>query len=501
MTAARRNLFLLLTWPQWLIALAMGSLFAALFFPWYGFISAWIGCALFLAGVLVVHLHFSSRYMIPFPQLAILIAGLQYIFAAWFGLYHPSRNPIYFMGDRIVEYLSYAGPVVFAITIGWSLSVLRLPLSEARFTSQRQNAGLLQELDLLGIVGIAAFAFGNVIKIPTLEFALVLLGNLRFVSVFGRMLLDGPGWRWRLAVVLGMEVLFATETAMFHNLLLWSLWTFAIWIFRFRPKLKTTVAILTIAVFLLPALQQAKWRLRADAPDNFEEFEDPTEWTLFEKTVRWFSFLGPSFGQTVTFSLDEDFLAEMGVRYNQGWIVNRIMSWMPDYEPYAGGETVVGAIKASLLPRMIATEKARAGGHENMARFAGLELGENTSMNLGFAGEMYANFGRTNGIIGCGVYALVFGLLFRVICKRAMANPLWWSLVPFIFNGAVKAEDDLTYILNWTVKGSVVLFAVILFLQHFRRALFDRQQIAQRIDAGSQMPTASQMHTNLSALR
>jgi hypothetical protein len=33
-------------------------------------------------------------------------------------------------------------------------------------------------------------------------------------------------------------------------------------------------------------------------------------------------------------------------------------------------------------------------------------------MNLGFAGEMYANFGLWGGVLGCGVYSLVLGLFF-----------------------------------------------------------------------------------------
>lgn len=495
-----RNLILLLTGKQWLIALVAGAFCATILLPWYSFISPWIGCALFLSGVAVVHLHYSSRYIIPFPQFAILIAALQYVFAAWFGLYHPNANPTYFMGDRIVEYLGYAGPVVLVIAVGWAIGMSRLPPTELQLKDQHAAAGLCRDLDLLGLIGIAGLIIGNTVHIEGLGFVFVLLSNLRFVAVFGRMIVNGPGWQWRLAVVLGLEVIFATETAMFHHLLLWCLWTFAIWVYRFRPKLQTTLVTLAVAFLLLPPLQDAKWQLRAEAPGFIEEGEDPTQWSLFDKTIRWLYFLGPSIRDTITFQLDEDFLAEMAVRYNQGWIINRIMLWVPDLEPYARGETVISATKASLLPRFLSAEKARAGGRENMARFAGLELGEKTSMNLGFAGEMYANFGSTGGIIGCGVYALLIGFLFRVICKRAMTNPIWWSLVPFIFYAAVKAEEDVLYVLNWTIKGSAVLMGVIVFLPHFRRALFDRPA-RQSVSAVANAPLPPHAPTSVSALR
>jgi hypothetical protein len=85
---------------------------------------------------------------------------------------------------------------------------------------------------------------------------------------------------------------------------------------------------------------------------------------------------------------------------------------------------------------------------------------------------MYANFGFTGGIIGCGAYALFFGPALSRGLWRALSNPLWWSFVPFIFYAAVKAEDDIAFVLNWTTKSVVVLVGILLFLPHLRRALF-----------------------------
>ena len=92
-------------------------------------------------------------------------------------------------------------------------------------------------------------------------------------------------------------------------------------------------------------------------------------------------------------------------------------------------------------------------------------------MNLGYAGEMYANFGLVGGIIGCGIYALVFGLLFRWFCQRAFLHPFWWSLVPFIFFAALKAEDGISDTLNWTVKSCIVAAGVYFVFPGFRAAL------------------------------
>jgi hypothetical protein len=110
-----------------------------------------------------------------------------------------------------------------------------------------------------------------------------------------------------------------------------------------------------------------------------------------------------------------------------------------------------------------------------MERYAGIVLNERTSMNLGYAGEMYVNFGMTGGALACGGYALAFGLFFRWVFRRAMSAPLWWSLVPFIFFDALKGDDGIAEVLNWTTKSCFVAGFAVFCLPHLRRALFTAQ--------------------------
>ena len=109
-----------------------------------------------------------------------------------------------------------------------------------------------------------------------------------------------------------------------------------------------------------------------------------------------------------------------------------------------------------------------------MLRYVGMEMVGSTSMDLGFAGEMYANFGWAGGLLGCTLYAVAFGLLFRVMCRRAFSHPLWWSLVPYVFFAAVKAEDGIGIVANWSVKSCVLLGGISIIFPAFRQALFSR---------------------------
>ena len=463
--------FFFLTPAQWGQAL-FPSICLSLLTAWYtAWISPWIAISVGISALTVCHMAWSGRVVVSLPHIAVLIATLQYIFGAWINFYWPPTNPTYDLGASLPAYLSYAGPVIIAMTAGWMLGLTRL--RPAAPIEESISQGLSFELDLLLVIGVGGLVLGRIVHIASLSFVFLLLSNLRYVSAYARMLLKGQGWKWRLGLVLAAEVFFAAGSTMFHDLLLWSLWTFALWVYRFKPRPLVVVACVIMAVILLPALQESKWQLR-NAPLEDELRQDSPaglDETPFVRAGAWFSYLGSSLRQTVTLNMDTDFIADIAVRYNQGWIINRVMAVVPEIEPYAAGSTLKEAAIAAVLPRFIVQEKVVAGGREKMLRYGGMDLGESTSMNLGVAGEMYANFGYAGGILACGAYALLFGLMFRAICNRAFQRPLWWSLVPFIFYGAVKAEDDVSFVLNWTVKATFLIGVVLILFPNYRRML------------------------------
>src|ERR1035441_421181 len=123
-----------------------------------------------------------------------------------------------------------------------------------------------------------------------------------------------------------------------------------------------------------------------------------------------------------------------------------------------------------------------------MERFAGYTLTEDTSMNLGFAGEMYANFGYRGGIVGCGVYALILGLLFRWVTVRAQTSPLWWAIAVYVGHWALKAETDIGTVLNYLVKAGFVVFVVVMCLPALRAELTGRALPPRRLSKRVRQP-------------
>lgn len=439
-------------------------------------ISAWITATVFLFILTVYHMKHAAAFMVPLPQIAILISALEYVLAAWAAAYYPPGNPVYDIGGALPYYLSFAGPVVIAICFGWALSISRLPLMTVK-PHPVGNQKVLVELDLLFLLGIGGVLVGRVLQGTSIAFVGVLVGYLRFIGVHGRMLLRAPGWKWRILVALIVEVFLAAQAAMFNQLLLWLLWTFGVWLYCFRPRFHVIAASVVAGLILLPALQEAKWRLRGGLPEidaepgsAYDTIDDPG---TMGRSIDWIAYLGEGIWRTVTLQLPDEFLGDTAARYNQGWIITRVMSFVPEIEPYANGRTLVEAARAAVLPRIVDPNKVESGGRVNIARYAGLLINEQTSMNLGYAGEMYANFGRMGGAIACGAYAMFFGLLFRAFYRRACIQPLWWSLVPFIFFDALKGDDGIADVLTWTVKAGMVATGIVLLFPNFRRALFD----------------------------
>lgn len=478
--------FLLLTPRQWRATAAIAAVISAVAGTVSWSISPWISATCGIAALIACHLMFSCRFIVALPHLAVLLAALQYVLAAWANVYWPPADPTYDIGEQLPTYLTYAGPLVVAVAVGWMLPLIGLPRIHIR--DAPPNAALMLELDILLGLSILAAVIGGLVSVPGFGFVFLLLRSLRYVSVFARMLLGGTGWGWRLALVLGAEVILSAGAAMFHDLLLWSLWTILFWAFRSNARPLAILGVLAAGAIALPALHETKWQLRDDlrigdplAVDVSANVAD----TTLEQTGAFLRYFSGSFRRAITFQFEEQFVGDIAMRFNQGWIVNRVMMLVPDTEPYARGSTIASAIAAALLPRMIATEKTTAGGRESMARFANIDLGGETAMDLGYGGELYANFGTAGGAIGGGLYALFFGFIFRFICRRAYSSPIWWSLMPFILYAAAKAEVDVSYVLNWTVKACVLLAAVLIFLPNFRRALFARPTEPPRAAAGA----------------
>jgi hypothetical protein len=375
---------------------------------------------------------------------------------------------------NFARYFAYGGPVLLAVALGWTVSFLGLSPGTTASPRQQNNPSLARELDWLLWGGMLFNYFGGEFGGGGLAFVVVLLGNLRYLGAIGWMILAKPGWKGRVAAVLAYEAISANRSGMFHEFILWALSLLGVYMVLRRLKATVFLAWLTAVVAFVFFLQDAKWQIRQATwfgGNQVTVFGQPVVLSSWTRPFVSALCVADSACKLFVGGYTEDSLDYSITRFNQGWIIDCVLQRVPHSEPFARGETIFRALEASFLPRVLAPNKLQAGGRENMERFAGRTLTEETSMNLGFAGEMYANFGYRGGIIGCGIYALVLGLLCRWIATRAWTSPLWWAIAAYAGHWALKAETDVGSVMNYVTKASLIVFAVTLCLPAFRAEL------------------------------
>ena len=399
---------------------------------------------LVITGVLVYEFQKRLDHGVPLMHIAALLACSQWLVGAYWS-YH-GNLPAGEMGMQIPEreYFHFALP-------GTACFVIAL-LYFCRNYDQRKlidridkSHFLLIGLLLNGIALVGELA-GRVLP-GQLAFACFLVAQLRYVGCLYILCSLYP-WRLLIAAVCMIPLLLeSSKSAMFHDLLLWSGIVFCCWFSTSRRRFHTKVSILAAGLFVAFTIQAIKGGYR-------EKTWHGENTSLTEEIVNFWRNSSHMDWDTV--------LANAMIRLNQGWIISAVMAHVPAGEPFSHGDTITDAVQAAVLFRFIKEDKAMAGGRHNFTKFTGLYINESTSMNVSLLGEGYGNFGVEGAIFFMGIMGAVMSLSFTEAIRWTRKYPTFIFWVPLIYYQAVKAETDLTEVLNQVVKGGIV--AILCFI-------------------------------------
>jgi hypothetical protein len=397
---------------------------------------------LVLLGVVLYEFEKRVDQGLPLMQVSALVAVLQWTLGSMLAYSTSLVEGRYSMYVDEATYFSYALPGTAAYVFGL--------LAVGSSVRQREVLRFVRReyFMTMGVVlnGIGWAAKLGAPMVPgSLAFAVHLLSQLGYVGAL-YFLLSRNAYRW-LGVALSLFPLFKTsgDSAMFHDVLLWTGLIFCYWygIRKHDPIAKA--GLLLGAGLVMFTIQAIKQDYRAKV------------WSGQEASL---------VGQAADFWTDsgkvsdDDVLANVITRLNQGWIISAVISHVPSGEPYAEGATIRAALVAALLPRFVMQNKELSGGQQNFRRYTGLDLSEGTSMAISPLGEAYANFGRLGGIAGMLVFGLAFSSFYTFCLRCSVLHPTFLFWIPLIFYQAIKAETELVTVLNQVVKGSVVAFGL-----------------------------------------
>ncbi len=165
---------------------------------------------------------------------------------------------------------------------------------------------------------------------------------------------------------------------------------------------------------------------------------------------------------------DPQSMADVLVRFNQGWIISRIMENIPSREPFQNGGSFVTAAETVILPRVLFPNRAPVEIAKRFYLFSGVRINDNTCMGISFLGEAYGNFGRWGGVLAMVVLGMIFSSAVEYTRSLMHRWPLIFFLIGVIFSEPIKAETDSTMVLNYIAKATIMIVALVyLFRQSF----------------------------------
>jgi hypothetical protein len=392
---------------------------------------------------------------IPLKELIVIIALLQWIIAPILSYHFYTKSEFYYMIIDEERYMSYNIPAVFSFSLGLFISFVRKKYSDnyqIKVLGATNQEEYRKKGVFLFIVGlISTFIVGFPIP-PSLRFLLLLFTYLSYVGSF-YLYRSNVSFKWVWLCIAFLPTLFsASQNTTFHEMFLWGGFIIIMYTYinKSSPFVKTSLIVTSITIVVLISSVKQEFREKIEAVETQSKSESAKELV---------GLINQQIADTKKPS-NEDFRQTFVDRMNQGWIIARVMYVVPDYEPFADGETIAEGLKAAILPRILAPNKQIAGGTTNFERFTGLKL-IGTSMNLGIIGEAYGNYGEQGGVIFMFIYGLFFNIVFHILRTRALIMEEYLLWIPFLFLYAVKAEDDFGTSLNYFTKSTIVMVAFI----------------------------------------
>lgn len=447
-----RSRFFELTSEEWALMFAAALLSVAGISAISPSVTAWVAVGLGFTALVIGHLCMTARRFVAFPDLIVAACCLQWIIAPWLAAEYPSRMVVYHMTLSIDQYLRYAVPATIALWVGLHLPATRtLSTTWALPETEPLSKPVRRILDAAIVIGLIVDAYSEYVP-PALAFLGYLIASFRFVGALGWMITKTPGWKIR---VLGVLLYFvATQSAgggMFYLVVHWGGYFLLVYAFMKRWRMKMAMALMA-GIMGLGLLQTVKPTFRTSLIE--ERPSGPVEAFTRLTSLMWERV---SQGQVVDPDADT---GDTLVRFNQGWIISRIMTHVPAEEPYAMGQTLADAAIFTIVPRFLFPSKREGASTELFFRFTGIKLPPNTRMGLGVIGEFYANFGLLGGVLATFFYGCLMGTILLFFANRAQKNPLWWAVAPAILLPCVEPGFNVEDVSNHIVKGAVV-FAII----------------------------------------
>lgn len=140
-----------------------------------------------------------------------------------------------------------------------------------------------------------------------------------------------------------------------------------------------------------------------------------------------------------------------------------VLTNVPRVLPFENGALTVAVFRHISVPRFIWPGKpVLPNDTEVMSKYTGLPMvwGDETSISIGYLGEMYVDFGYVGGIFAAGVMGVAFGLAYRFVRSQHSTSPLLLAGLAMVMSLKIGAFGT-AYV---KTAGAFVLTTVIVVI-------------------------------------
>lgn len=394
---------------------------------------------------------YELKNSIPIRELTLLVASIQLLVSSYIAFYIIEPNPIFLPKGEAIDYFKFAIPSILAFGLGlFTMDIKLQRIPNVEFSSYNLDI-ISKKIIYLGYAGIILMP----ISPGGLKYFALLITFFSYVGGIMCLYTSIPRKNKinRIIIAFIPVVSGALSSGVFFMAMIWIAYL-AIYYIHFKGySFKKNILIILLGIYFIFVVDSAKKDYRA------------LTWSPIGQQMSTLK-KGLSFGYFIltnaTFGLvgDKGNLSARVTRANQGAIVTWVMAYTPQVEPFAEGKTIKDAVIASIFPRFLMQNKAKAGGRESFERFTGIKLNRNTSINISLLGEAWANFGFWGGILFMFSIGLFYSYTLKLLINIYKSNPIYFFFIPYIFLLTIKAEDDLLTPLNHMIKAAIVLYFI-----------------------------------------
>lgn len=231
-----------------------------------------------------------------------------------------------------------------------------------------------------------------------------------------------------------LEYLHCFKTTMFHNILMWTVFfVFLLVGIHKMSKIKLFV-LFTVLILLVIVVQQIKLDTRRS-------------WVEEDST--------PVLEQS-------EFLSNLTVRFNQGWILSSAVERTESKNDYQGALFIESYFNNIFDLRILNSEKLDISKASYFRLFSGHDLSEGTSMALGIVAEGFISY----GLMGAYLFSFFWGITIGLVYEHARRfNDLRFYSFLLCFFYVIRPDTQVNLAINHIVKSFIVIHLLFFLLR------------------------------------